>query len=67
MVLHWQKRNPIIPLYVRDDIKALQLTKMLLDEGIFINPVITPAVPKEDSMIRFSLMATHTLSSWTLP
>jgi 7-keto-8-aminopelargonate synthetase-like enzyme len=33
---------------------------MLLDEGIFINPVITPAVPKEDSMIRFSLMATHT-------
>lgn len=55
-----RSETPIIPLYVRDDIKALQLTKMLLDEGIFINPVITPAVPKEDSMIRFSLMATHT-------
>jgi 7-keto-8-aminopelargonate synthetase-like enzyme len=33
---------------------------MLLDDGVFVNPVVAPAVPKEDSMIRFSLMATHT-------
>jgi len=32
----------------------------LLEDGIFVNPVISPAVPKEDSLIRFSLMATHT-------
>lgn len=55
-----KSESPIIPLFVRDDIKALKLTKMLLDEGVFINPVISPAVPREDSLIRFSLMATHT-------
>jgi 8-amino-7-oxononanoate synthase len=52
--------SPIIPLFVRDDIKALQLTQLLLEEGVFVNPVISPAVPKEDCLIRFSLMATHT-------
>jgi 8-amino-7-oxononanoate synthase len=52
--------TPIIPLFIRDDIKALQLTMMLLDDGIFVNPVVSPAVPKEDCLIRYSLMATHT-------
>jgi 8-amino-7-oxononanoate synthase len=55
-----KSESPIIPLFIRDDIKALQLTKMLLADGIFVNPVVSPAVPKEDSLIRFSLMATHT-------
>ncbi len=52
--------TPIIPLYVRDDIKTMTLTKILLDNGIFVNPVLSPAVKKEDTLIRFSLMATHT-------
>ncbi|MDP4227057.1 MAG: pyridoxal phosphate-dependent aminotransferase family protein [Bacteroidota bacterium] len=52
--------TPIIPLFVRDNTKTLELTKMLLDEGIFVNPVLSPAVKKEDTLIRFSLMATHT-------
>lgn len=55
-----KSETPIIPLYVRDDMKALQLSHMLLDEGVFVNPVISPAVSKEDALIRFSLMATHT-------
>jgi 8-amino-7-oxononanoate synthase len=55
-----KSESPIIPLFVRDDMKALLLTKMLLEEGIFVNPVVSPAVPKEDCLIRFSLMATHT-------
>lgn len=55
-----KSETPIIPLFIRDDIKALQVTSILLNEGIFVNPVISPAVPKEDSLIRFSLMATHT-------
>jgi 8-amino-7-oxononanoate synthase len=33
---------------------------MLLDEGVFVNPVVSPAVSKDDTLIRFSLMATHT-------
>ena len=52
--------TPIIPLYIRDNIKTLTLTKMLLDEGVFINPVVSPAVSKDNTLIRFSLMATHT-------
>jgi 8-amino-7-oxononanoate synthase len=55
-----KSESPIIPLFVRDDIKALKLTRMLLEEGVFVNPVVSPAVPKEDCLIRFSLMATHT-------
>ncbi len=52
--------TPIIPVYIRDVEKTFMLTKMLLDEGVFVNPVIAPAVPPEHSLIRFSLMATHT-------
>jgi len=33
---------------------------MLLADGVFVNPVVSPAVPKEDCLIRYSLMATHT-------
>ncbi len=35
-------------------------TRMLLDEGVFVNPVVSPAVPSDSTLIRFSLMATHT-------
>ena len=55
-----KSETPIIPLFIRDDIKALQLTQNLLADGIFVNPVVSPGVPKEDSLIRYSLMATHT-------
>jgi 7-keto-8-aminopelargonate synthetase-like enzyme len=54
-----KSKTPIIPLYVRDDMKVLKLARILLDEGIFVNPVVSPAVSKEDALIRFSLMATH--------
>ena len=55
-----KSESPIIPLFIRDDFKALMLTKMLLEAGIFVNPVVSPGVPKENSLIRYSLMATHT-------
>jgi len=55
-----KSESPIIPLFIRDDVKALTLTKILLEDGIFVNPVVSPGVPKEDSLIRYSLMATHT-------
>lgn len=55
-----KSETPIIPLFIRDDMKALILTQRLLAEGIFVNPVVSPAVPKEDCLIRYSLMATHT-------
>jgi len=55
-----KSESPIIPLFIRDDIISLQLTQMLFKDGIFVNPVVSPAVPKEDCLIRYSLMATHT-------
>ncbi|HPQ62607.1 MAG TPA: pyridoxal phosphate-dependent aminotransferase family protein [Bacteroidales bacterium] len=55
-----KSETPIIPLFIRDNIKTLTLTQQLLADGIFVNPVVSPAVPKNDSLIRYSLMATHT-------
>ena len=55
-----KSETPIIPLYIRDNLKTLRLTRMLLDEGVFVNPVVSPAVNKDSTLIRFSLMATHT-------
>ncbi len=52
--------TPIIPLFIRDNQKTFLLTTMLFEEGVFINPVVSPAVPPEDTLVRFSLMATHT-------
>lgn len=52
--------TPIIPLFVRDNAKTFMLTRKLMDDGVFVNPVVSPAVPPEDTLIRFSLMATHT-------
>ena len=52
--------TPIIPLYVRDNTKTFKLTRMLMDDGVFVNPVVSPAVRSEDSLIRYTLMATHT-------
>jgi 8-amino-7-oxononanoate synthase len=55
-----KSESPIIPLFIRNEIATLQMTKLLLEDGVFVNPVVSPGVPKEDSLIRFSLMATHT-------
>ncbi|WP_165045469.1 pyridoxal phosphate-dependent aminotransferase family protein [Dysgonomonas sp. ZJ709] len=52
--------TPIIPLFIRDNEKTFMITKMLFEEGIFVNPVVSPAVAPNDTLIRFSLMATHT-------
>ncbi len=52
--------TPIIPLFIRDNEKTFMITKMLFEEGVFVNPVVSPAVAPADTLIRFSLMATNT-------
>lgn len=52
--------TPIIPLYIRDNMKTFAVTTDLFNEGVFVNPVVSPAVAPNDTLIRFSLMATHT-------
>ena len=52
--------SPIIPLYIRDNDKTFMVVRDLFDLGVFVNPVVSPAVAPQDTLIRFSLMATHT-------
>ncbi|CAM4377178.1 serine palmitoyltransferase [Pedobacter westerhofensis] len=54
--------SPIIPVYIRDNTKTFLITNILHKNGIFVNPVVSPAVPSDSSLIRFSLMATHTFA-----
>ena len=58
--------TPIIPLYIRDNNLTFMITKELSDAGIFVNPVVSPAVAPHDTLIRFSLMATHTKEQVTI-
>lgn len=53
-------QTPIIPIYIGDDIKTFQFWKMLSDEGIFTNPIISPAVSPGSQLLRTSYTATHT-------
>lgn len=52
--------TPVIPLFIRDNFKTFAVTHDLFEEGVFVNPVVSPAVAPQDTLIRFSLMATHT-------
>src|SRR6201991_2431479 len=54
--------SPILPIYVRDNDKTFLVTKYLQAAGVFVNPVVSPAVPSDSSLLRFSLMATHTFA-----
>ena len=52
--------TPVIPLHVGDMMNSFKMWKQLDEEGVFINPVVPPAVPPNDTLIRTSFMATHT-------
>ncbi len=54
--------TPIIPIIIRDDMTTFKIWRTLHDRGIFLNAVISPAVPPNQSLLRLSLMATHTRS-----
>ena len=53
-------QTPIIPLFIRDNNKTFAITHELLEDGVFVTPVIAPAVPNDETLIRVALMATHT-------
>jgi 7-keto-8-aminopelargonate synthetase-like enzyme len=53
--------TPIVPMIVGDDVRAFIFWRLLFDEGIFTNCVISPAVPPGGQRIRMCLMATHSL------
>lgn len=55
-----QTQTPIIPIVIGQDGPTFLTWKLLYERGLFTNPVITPAVPPGQSMLRTSYMATHT-------
>ena len=52
--------TPIIPIYTCDAMTTLQVAKALYDAGVYVNPVLPPATPATDCLLRTSYMATHT-------
>ena len=52
--------TPIIPVRIGDMMTTFKMRKMLLEAGVFVNPVVPPAVSPNDCLIRTSFMATHT-------
>jgi 8-amino-7-oxononanoate synthase len=51
--------TPVIPVVVGEDLTAFKMTRLLQDDGVFVNPVISPAVPPGGALIRISLTAAH--------
>lgn len=52
--------TPVIPIIIGDDDKTFLFWKLLFDAGVFVNPVISPAVSTGHQLLRTSYMATHT-------
>lgn len=52
--------TPIIPIYTYDVFTTLETAKELYDEGVYVNPVLPPATPATECLLRTSYMATHT-------
>lgn len=55
----WKSQSPVIPVVVGDMWTCFEFWKDLLDEGVFVNAVIPPAVPPGQSLMRTSYMASH--------
>ena len=55
-----ESRTPIIPIYTYDDEKTFLACKMLLENGVYVNPVVSPATPVGKSLLRTSYTANHT-------
>ena len=56
----WASQTPIIPVVIGEMYLCFEFWKDLLQEGVFTNAVVPPAVPTGQSLMRTSYMATHT-------
>jgi len=52
--------SPIIPIFVGENVKTYAFASVLIKNGLYVNPVVHPAVEEGKGILRFSLMATHT-------
>jgi hypothetical protein len=56
----WSSQTPIIPVVVGEMYNCFRFWKDLFEEGVYVNAVVPPAVPRGQSLVRTSYMATHT-------
>lgn len=61
----YESETPIVPVFIGDDLKAMQVTKYLGEMGVFATPVVAPAVPQGEALIRTSYMASHSIEELT--
>jgi 8-amino-7-oxononanoate synthase len=52
--------SPIVPVLIGDDMKTISVWWALLDHGVYVNAILSPAVPKGNQLLRTSYMASHT-------
>jgi len=55
-----KSQTPVVPVVIGDDIKAITTWKVLFDAGVYVNVVVSPAVPQGHQLLRTSYMAIHT-------
>ena len=53
-------QSPVVPIIIGDLEKTLVFWKELFEAGVFVNPIVSPAVPPDMCLLRTSYMATHT-------
>ena len=61
-IKHLESTTPIVPIYTYETLRTLGIAKDLYDEGVYVNPVLPPATPPTDCLLRTSYMASHTES-----
>ena len=59
-IKHLESTTPIVPIYTYETFRTLGIAKDLYDEGVYVNPVLPPATPPTDCLLRTSYMASHT-------
>ena len=57
-----ESATPIIPIYTYEDETTFRACKMLFERGVYVNPVVSPATPVGQSLLRTSYTATHTFA-----
>lgn len=56
----WNSQTPIIPVVIGEMMECFKFWKDLFEAGVYVNAVVPPGVPKGQSLMRTSYMATHT-------
>jgi 7-keto-8-aminopelargonate synthetase-like enzyme len=58
-IRHRESPTPIVPIYTYDMMRTLGIAKALYDRGVYVNPVLPPATPPAECLLRTSYMASH--------